>query len=153
MLKISTYPNKILQAKTKKVTYLSKEIFDLIEKMRVTIHIYHGVGLSANQIGKQISLAIIEYKDDENPLNSIPFFTLINPKIFKKEDPVIIKEGCLSLPGKEYKVIRYKKIKYYNYDENLSRRRHSAEGYLAQVIQHEIDHLNGKLINSHKIMI
>lgn len=146
MLKIITYPNKILETKTNNVTHVNGSILKLIEKMRIVMHKNKGVGLSANQIGKNLSIAIIENINDRKSDENIPLFTLINPKIINKSNPYQTTEGCLSLPNQEFKIERFDGIKFYNTNLNNKIIINYADGFFAQVIQHEIDHLNGILL-------
>ena len=141
-LELETGPqNETLKKKAQPVD-LSEPGFDveeLIVKMYSKMEMEDGVGLAAPQIGKSIQLSVIRTGKDE--------LVLINPEITlyskdKKEE----KEGCLSLPNKEYKVLRAKKIHCKYYDLEGNKKRIKAKGILAQVIQHEIDHLNGILI-------
>ncbi len=146
MLKIITHPNHILSTKTHKVAHINESVLKLIEIMRVSMHKNKGVGLSANQIGKNLSIAVIENTKVNNPDESIPMHVLINPKIIKKTTPYQAIEGCLSLPNLEFKVERFENIEYYNTNLDNVVTINKANGFFAQVIQHEVDHLEGKLI-------
>jgi len=146
MLSLIVYPNSVLTKKTVPISHIDESILKLIEKMRIVMKENNGVGLSANQVGENISLSIIEFNDENNFDNNIPFLTLINPKIIKKTEPYITTEGCLSLPKQEFEIERYKKIELLNTDLNNNRIKIKANGFLAQIIQHETDHLNGILL-------
>lgn len=146
MLRIIIYPNKILEIKTNNVSHVNESVLKLIDKMRVVMHKNKGVGLSANQIGKNQSIAIIENINDRKPAENIPLFTLINPKIIKKSNPYRTTEGCLSLPKQEFNIERFDRIEFCNTDLNGKVTINHANGFFAQVIQHEIDHLNGILL-------
>ena len=102
----------------------------------------HGVGLAAPQIGHFVRLAVIEWGGQR--------LVLVNPTILyyfgKKESDL---EGCLSLPGKLYKVKRFTSIRYQARDQDFNEAINASTGYLARIIQHEVDHLNGVLINQH----
>ena len=146
MLSLIVYPNSVLTKKTVPISHIDESILKLIEKMRIVMKENNGVGLSANQVGENISLSIIEFNDENNFDNNIPFLTLINPKIIKKTEPYITTEGCLSLPKQEFEIERYKKIELLNTDLNNNRIKIKANGFLAQIIQRETDHLNGILL-------
>ena len=137
-MKIITFPNKILREKAEEVKEINKEIKELVTVMKKVMKKNQGVGLAANQIGKNLAIFIAEDK------NKILIF--INPKIIKfigKE--IVVEEGCLSLPNLWGYLKRYPEviIEYQNLFGKKKKMR--AKGLLAQIIQHEIDHLNGKL--------
>lgn len=140
MLKILTHPNKILRKKAQKIeNVLDPEIQELVKNMIKTMKKDKGVGLAAPQIGQSIKLLTIDIKDD--PL------ILFNPKItFFSKKTEEDEEGCLSLPGKYGLVERAYKIRVKAQDAQGNKIKFKAEGLLARVIQHEIDHLNGILI-------
>lgn len=138
MLKIITIPNPILRQKAKKIVdVFDPKIQKLIPQM-TEIMLKEGVGLAAPQIGESIRLIIIKYKDDS--------IAMINPRIIMKS---ILKEwgeeGCLSVPGKYGEVKRSKKLTVKYVDKNGKNRVLTANGFLARIIQHENDHLNGTL--------
>lgn len=139
MLKIVIHPNSILRKKSEKIKDpLSLDIQKLIPEMIKTMIAKDGVGLAAPQIGKNIRMIIVRYKDNN--------LVIINPKIIKKS---LLKEwdeeGCLSVPGIFGDVKRCKKITIKYLDELGKEKKLSAEGLLARIIQHEIDHLDGIL--------
>lgn len=108
---------------------------EMIEIMRKA----DGVGLAAPQIGKSISLCVIEIND----IVSVYF----NPRITaRSEETVIFEEGCLSLPGEFFPIERHEKISIKYDDISGKSRKLTATGFLAIVLQHEIDHLEGTLI-------
>ena len=137
-MKIITFPNKVLKEKTDEVKEINKEVKELVETMKKIMKENKGVGLAANQIGKNLAIFVAE---DKNKI-----LTFINPKIVKfigKEE--IVEEGCLSLPKIWGYLKRYPEviIEYQNLFGKKKKMR--AKGLLAQIIQHEIDHLNGEL--------
>lgn len=143
-MKIVIHPNKILNTKAKTLDIkqiLSKATHDLIADMSKTMLKADGAGLAAPQIGKSIRLAVINTKDG--------VIALINPRITKKS---LIKEwgdeGCLSVPGYFGEVKRYKKITCEYTDRKGAKKIIKAQGLLARVIQHELDHLDGILFIS-----
>jgi peptide deformylase len=139
ILKIITAPNSRLRKKSKEISL--KEIPDfskLISALEKTMMATDGAGLAAPQIGKNIRLAVINSKD--GPI------CLINPKINRKSwAKEFGQEGCLSIPGVFGKVKRHKKITLTYYDRSGIKIKQTAEGLMARVMQHEIDHLDGIL--------
>ncbi len=137
-MKIITYPNKILKEKAEPVKEINKEIKDLINIMKKIMKENKGVGLAANQIGKNLAIFIAE---DKNKI-----YTFINPKIVKfigKE--TIVEEGCLSIPQKWGYLKRYPGVVVEYQNLWGKKQKMKAKGLLAQIIQHEMDHLEGKL--------
>ncbi len=133
----------------------SREIQELIEWMRETMHDAPGVGLAAPQIGLPLQLAVIEdkpeYLRDIAPeilkgreRKPVPFHAIINPKIALDEnDTVEFFEGCLSLPGFTGLVSRARRVKVECLDHQGAPRVIEASGWYARILQHEIDHLHG----------
>ena len=108
---------------------------DLLDTL--TAHREGCVGMAANMIG--VSKRIIVFADGDG------YTTMFNPEILRREGPFEAEEGCLSLPGTR-KAKRYRSIKVRYQNEHLQVRLHTFTGWTAQIIQHEIDHLNGILI-------
>ncbi|KKS15333.1 MAG: Peptide deformylase [Parcubacteria group bacterium GW2011_GWB1_41_6] len=108
-----------------------------------------GVALAAPQIGYGLRLFIVakhKLSQEENPLAGGEFLIFINPKILKtSQKKVFLKEGCLSLTGIYKEIWRKEKALIEAYDENGKKFRRGASGLLAEIIQHEVDHLNGIL--------
>lgn len=135
----------------------SPTITDLIERMRETLRDAPGVGLAAPQIGESLQLAVLEDRADyhkglteaelkERQRAPIDFHVLINPQIELLSPPeVSFFEGCLSLPGFMAEVPRSRSVRVTCLDEHAKPRVIEAEGWYARILQHEIDHLNGRL--------
>lgn len=135
----------------------SPEIRRLIDEMRETMHAAPGVGLAAPQIGCSIQLAVIE--DREQYHKDVPtaqlaarervpvsFHVLINPKVvWQSEETQDFFEGCLSLPGYTGVVRRARAVKVEYLDERGDPCSIEAKGWYARILQHEIDHLQGRL--------
>ncbi|MDO8669583.1 MAG: peptide deformylase [Candidatus Buchananbacteria bacterium] len=139
MLKIITHPNPILRKRSQNVAdVLSDKIQKLIPEMMETMKAKEGVGLAAPQIGQNIRLFVVGYKDKN--------LVIINPKIIKKS---LLKEwdeeGCLSIPNKYGQVKRHKSLTVKYLNEGGQEQTLKASGLLARVIQHETDHLDGIL--------
>lgn len=143
-MEIIKIPNKILAKKLEKVSVndiKNGSYKELISDMRKTMAENNGVGLAANQMGKNLSIFVIDQKLAEE--NSVPD-VFINPEIteYSKESDEI-EEGCLSIPDYWVPIKRSKKIKIKAVDENGNKIKFKARGFLARVLQHETDHLNG----------
>jgi peptide deformylase len=147
MLKIIKVPNPILTTKTSKIKKIDDDVLNLIGEMIEICRKANGVGLAAPQIGKSIRLCIINLEHV-----GLPPFALINPTITKKSFKKIqMEEGCLSIPGVFGIVKRPRNITVRTQDMDGKERTFKADGLLARVIQHEIDHLDGVLFTSKMI--
>ena len=148
ILKIIEYGNPILRQKSKEVTKISKKIKNLIMDMLDTMYHYNGVGLAAPQIGENLRIFVIDVSDPSGPINPLVF---INPKIIKKTGAINSYEGCLSFPKAYTNVRRYKNVLVKALDMNgrpFIKEAKDGE-LLARAIQHEFDHLEGKLFIDH----
>lgn len=140
-LKIKILGDTVLRRRVKPVAKITGRHRDTLSKMAQLMYAAKGIGLAASQIGLSESLAVIDIGNG--------LYKLINPKIIKGQGRQAMEEGCLSVPGISVKIRRAKKILVEAQDENGKPLRVEAEGLLACVFQHEIDHLNGKLIIDH----
>jgi len=135
------YPDEFLTREVKEVN-IEKPDIDLVEvkKNMTDIMLQHGgIGLSANQVGLDAQLFIMGENESNVSL-------IINPKILQHtKDTVLELEGCLSFPNVYVKVNRPKEILVEYYDENFNLKRSMFDGIISRVIQHEYDHIEGKL--------
>jgi peptide deformylase len=141
--KIVIEPDPILRKKSEKLEKVDNELRLLLDDMLETMYAAPGIGLAAVQVGILKRLIVIDISKDKEKKN--PIF-LINPEIiFKSKKTSIYEEGCLSLPGYFAEIERPEEchIKYIDYDGK--KKEMKANGLLATCVQHEIDHLNGKL--------
>lgn len=137
-------PEKILREKLKEVREITPQIKALISDMRKMVIEARGVGLAANQVGQDMQVFVIDKKLAEE--NGVPD-AYINPEITERSrEQVELEEGCLSIPDYWAQVNRAKKIKLKALDENGKKIKIKARGFLARVLQHEYDHLQGVLI-------
>ena len=146
-LEILTYPNNFLSNPTKPLKNIDGKVQEMINKMSTTMYEAPGVGLAAIQVGWGKSLLIYDIgpRDEKRELNVI-----INPKIITSEGEIISEdEGCLSVPEFRSDVKRAARILVEGIDREGDPLRIDAEGLLAIVLQHEIDHLNGTLFIDH----
>ncbi len=141
-MKIVTYPASILREEARPVDQIDSETEKIIDDMFDTMYLNDGAGLAAPQVG--ISKRIIVVDDGNKPIH------MINPEIISRSDEEEnMEEGCLSLPGIRLSVWRNYKIVVCGKDKSGSVIEVEAEGLLARIFQHEIDHLNGILIIDH----
>jgi peptide deformylase len=159
-LKIVQVGEAVLRERAKELTAAeihSREMQELIEWMRETMHDAPGVGLAAPQIGIPLQLAVIEDKPEnmkdapadflkERERKPVAFHVIINPKITLLGEPnVEFFEGCLSLPGLTAVVPRARQVRVECLDHNGQAKTIEASGWYARILQHEIDHLHGKV--------
>ncbi|HOX22177.1 MAG TPA: peptide deformylase [Elusimicrobiales bacterium] len=143
--KILRYGADILRQRTKPVPYdaVKAELPGLLRDMWETCASCNGVGLAANQIGLPLRLAVIALPVEKDKIKK---FVLLNPKITEKAGQMEEDEGCLSFPGFFAPTVRYAVVKVRALDENGQEYELVGRGLLAKALQHEIDHLDGKLL-------
>lgn len=141
--KIRIDEDPILRKKSKLVTNYNDRLKTLVEDMYETMDQAYGVGLAAPQIGILKRLIVVDNReeDEEKGLR----FYMINPEIIEREGEEVSMEGCLSVPGKQGTVKRAKNIKVKYNDLDGNEKIMEAEDFLARIIQHETDHLDGIL--------
>lgn len=150
ILKILTYPDPRLAKKSEPVKKFGPELQKICADMLETMYDAPGVGLAGPQVDvhKQIVVIDVDYESsDDDP----PQFTNQNPRVFinakivKKEGEILFKEGCLSIPGEYEEVLRAERVTVEYQDAVGEKHVLEAEGLLAVAIQHELDHLDGRL--------
>jgi peptide deformylase len=152
---IITLPNSHLRQRSKRVGFITDEIKEYIDGMkRATLdweaQRKHEVGVALAAIQVDIPLKIVIIRNNFDDKNDTSFATFINPVIVKHEGRIEEDfEGCLSIPDVYGKVPRYSKVKVRALDTNGKEFRVTAEGFLARVLQHEIDHTNGTMFIDH----
>lgn len=147
-LDIKLFPDPALTNDNQKVSDFDSNLGQLIDAMTEAMRRARGVGLAAPQVGHNVRLAIIEHRaQDDDDMEDIPLQVLINPKIIScSKETDIQNEGCLSIPGIEIPVERAHKIKVKAFNRQGQKVQFRATGFKARIIQHELDHLDGKLI-------
>jgi peptide deformylase len=144
--KILKFPDQDLRIKAKPVESFDDELKTLTDDMFETMHSVNGIGLAATQIGVAKQVAVIDISPEKNePLIIVnPAIQILDPS--KTED---YDEGCLSVPGFFEKISRPSDIKLTYQDLNGKKQEIKPEGLLTKVVQHELDHLNGRLFVDH----
>ncbi len=137
VLEVLKAGHPVLKQVAQPVDHVNKKMRAFIEDMAETMYKTDGVGLAAPQVGVSKRIIVV---DDGNGLQA-----LINPQIIKAEGSQWGPEGCLSVPGYFGDVERYEKVTVTAIDPNNKKLRIEAEGFLARIFQHEIDHLEGHL--------
>lgn len=146
-MEITKIPAKVLEKKLSEVPLEDMEkgrYKGLFDDMRAAMKEHNGVGLAANQIGEDLSIFVIDPElAKEHGIGDI----FINPEITEySRDEDEMEEGCLSIPQYYVPIRRAKKIKLKAYDEHGTKIKIKARGFLARVLQHETDHVNGTVI-------
>ena len=141
--KIVLYPDDVLKTKAQDIENIDIDIITIAEDMRHTMYTAPGVGLAAPQVGVSKRLILVDPTANKEPGN---LTTLINPVIIEQEGKETDSEMCLSVPEMSIDVPRAKRIVVKGVDLNGKEVVIEAEGFLARIYQHEIDHLNGTVI-------
>lgn len=149
ILDVITAPDAILRKISLPVVSVDKNIQKLMNDMLETMRDDGGVGLAANQVGVLKRVVVLDLKTDdetERPKGFYPLY-IANPEIIELSSEMIDgEEGCLSVPDQRIMVSRPKSIKIKYLDYNNKEQELSTDGWLARALQHEFDHLNGKLL-------
>ncbi|MBW2518251.1 MAG: peptide deformylase [Deltaproteobacteria bacterium] len=146
-LKILTYPDTVLRNPTHELDNIDGDVQKMIDQMSETMYAAPGVGLAAIQVGWNRSVLIYDISPSED---GGALQVLINPRIVEQEGEILSEnEGCLSVPEFRADVKRYASILVEGLDREGRPLQLEAEGILAIVLQHEIDHLKGKLFIDH----
>ena len=151
-LPIYLYGHPVLRKESAEVSPEYKDLKKLIADMYETMYTSEGVGLAAPQIGRNDRIVVIDANPvaDTYPECAGRKMTLINPEIeILGSEGVIRYEGCLSLPGLSEKVKRTEHIRLRWVDEEFQPHEEEISGFLARIVQHECDHLEGKLYIDH----
>jgi peptide deformylase len=148
--KIVTLPEPVLRRKAHAVTRFDKNLQTLIDDMVETMREAPGVGLAAPQIGLSERLIVVEYyeREEEEEKEDAPkkVWAVVNPAIVKVSgDTLMGVEGCLSIPNLVGEVERHAVVHVKGFNRHGQPLKIKAEGWLARIFQHEIDHLNGIL--------
>ena len=140
LLPILHFPDPRLHTVAKPVAEVTGEIRQLVSDMAETMYAAPGIGLAATQVNFHQRIVVIDISEDKSGL-----MAFINPEILEKSGEQICEEGCLSVPGIYEKVTRAAKVRVRALNAKGEPFELEAEGLLAVCIQHEIDHLDGKV--------
>ena len=143
VLPILEYPDKRLREKAAPVAAVTPEIQQLVDDMAETMYAAPGVGLAANQVGVLVRVFVIDTASEDEPSDLRVF---INPEILSRDGTMEWQEGCLSFPGVTETVNRAERVRVRALDREGKPFELEAEGLLAVAVQHENDHLDGKLM-------
>jgi len=145
-LGITKYGNPVLRKVAEPVTEINDEIKKIVNDMLDTLYASEGVGIAAPQIGISKRIIII----DTNPTEaSVKPLVIINPEIVEVSGEIKEQEGCLSIPDVRGEVKRYERVVVEGLDLDGNKIRVEGTDLLARALQHEIDHINGKLFIDH----
>ncbi len=147
---VTTLPDPILRKKARKVRAFTPELQALIDDMIETMRAAPGVGLAAPQISDGRRVIVIEFaepsENEEEPPTPPKLYVLVNPKIMRHSKELLAgQEGCLSVPGFVGEVERHATVTVRGMNRHGKPTRLKAKGWLARILQHEIDHLDGIL--------
>jgi len=140
ILDVLSFPDERLRTVAKPVEKVDEEIKQLVSDMFETMKAESGIGLAATQVNRHVQVVVMDVSEDQNEPR-----VFINPEITHKNGSTISEEGCLSVPGNYAKVERAEEVTVKALDENGEAFELEADGLLAICIQHELDHLKGKL--------
>jgi len=139
LLEVRKLPDPVLRQHAKKVSSIDSSVQRLIDDMIETMRAANGLGLAAPQVGVSLRVVVIEIPDEE-------VITLVNPEVIKRKGERLLEEGCLSVPGYQGEVKRSVVVKVKALDRLGREFRLTAnDDMLAHALEHETDHLDGKL--------
>jgi peptide deformylase len=147
---VITLPDPILRKKARKVRAFTPELQALIDDMIETMRAAPGVGLAAPQVADSRRVIVIEWADppenEDDPPPEPKLYILVNPEIVRQsKESIVDQEGCLSVPGYIGEVERHASVTVKAQNRHGKSKRLKAAGWLARILQHEIDHLDGIL--------
>jgi len=142
ILPIRTVPDPVLRQKAKRVKAIDKSVRKLINDMQETLHTASGVGLAANQVGQTLRLIVLNVPGNDCKV-------VINPEVLRRIGSRVVNEGCLSIPGYIGEIKRSELVRVKGQDARGKEIKLKADGLFAEVLEHEIDHLNGILYIDH----
>jgi peptide deformylase len=140
ILNILEYPDERLHTVAENVVDFDEKLEELVKNMAETMYLNKGIGLAATQVNVHKRLIVIDISEEKNNL-----ITLINPVLERHNGIQEYAEGCLSVPGIFEKIKRYENITVSYFDLKGKKKSINADGLLSVCIQHEMDHLLGKV--------
>lgn len=146
VLPIRLYPDPVLKQEAETITKVDDRIMKLAKDMLETLYqTPGGIGLAAPQVGESVRMVVIDVAHRLEEENDEPL-VIINPEIVEAEGEIEFEEGCLSFPGYTTEITRSEMVRVQALDLNENPVEYVVNDFLAIVFQHELDHLNGKLI-------
>lgn len=148
ILEIITLPDDVLRRKARKVTVFNKDLQTLIDDMIETMRSAPGVGLAAPQVDVSDRVIVVEYGEEGEDGQEAPkkLYVMLNPEVTQaSEEKEIGIEACLSIPSLVGEVERHRSVSVKGLNRRGNPMKVKAEGWLARIFQHEIDHLDGVL--------
>ena len=142
ILPIRTVPDPVLRQKAKRIKAIDKSVRKLISDMQETLRTASGAGLAANQVGQTLRLIVLNVPGADCKV-------VVNPEVIRRIGSRVVNEGCLSIPGYVGEIKRSELVRVKGQDVRGKEIKIKAEGLLAEVLEHEIDHLNGILYIDH----
>lgn len=143
IVKVGDIDDAVLRRPAMRVEAFDSELHQLLGGMLLTLRLANGIGLAAPQVGSRLQIIVIEHTNDAGTAR---LCEMINPKIIREKGFDIAQEGCLSIPGIIAEVQRATKIVVRYQDRHGATKRLEADGPLARIVQHELDHLRGILM-------
>jgi len=137
---IRTFGDPVLRLETKPIDLIDETVLTLANDMIETMYDAPGVGLAANQIGISRRIAVFDAQDELGPR------VMINPRVVERSGEYEFEEGCLSVPGHYWDIIRPAFARVEALDLDGSPVEYAGDGLLGRVLQHEVDHLDGLLL-------
>jgi peptide deformylase len=149
LLPIITYPNKILKTLSTDVAMFDEQLHTFLDDMYETMMSNNGIGLAAIQVAIPIRALILCIPDEEGNQSPANVLEIINPRIMNTSGKSTYQEGCLSVPGFYEDIERYESLTLHYHNRHGVECILEADNLLSIAIQHEMDHLNGKLFIDH----
>jgi peptide deformylase len=144
LLPLLYYPDERLHLKARPIKEVDEAIRQLADDMAETMYAHEGVGLAANQVNMQVRLIVLDTSPERDQLQ-----VFINPELVSGQGEVCEEEGCLSVPGIYDKVVRYETVVVKAQDRDGKTFSVEAQGLLSRCLQHEMDHLEGRVFVEH----
>jgi len=144
-LPVVVYPDKRLKIVSEEVSEFDSQLHTLLDDMYDTMMESNGIGLAAIQIAVPKRILLLCIPDEEGEQHYEDLLEIINPVISQEEGTIVYQEGCLSVPSFYEDIERHEKLTLSYQDRHGNQQSLEAEGLLSVAIQHEIDHLDGKL--------
>ena len=141
MLAVVEYPNTVLAQKCQDVLSFDDELRSLVAQMVDTMYASNGIGIAAPQVGSNLRILLIDPSGGEVANQMIP---MINPRVtWRSLQTEASDEGCLSMPGKVFSIVRSLAVEVEYHDVNGLSHKLQCTGLTARIVQHEVDHLDG----------